>query len=602
MKIVIGQSEEHKPVGFDLDTLISTRLLIQANSGAGKSWLLRKMMEQLFGHIQVICIDPEGEFATLREKYGFVLVGKGGETPADPRIASDVAEKLLEIRASAICDIYELKPSEQHTWVRRFLDALIYAPKKLWHPLIVVVDEAHMFCPEKGAGDSLAKESMISLASKGRKRGFCPVWATQRLAKVGKDASSMMQNRLVGGTFEDVDIKRALDLLSIAPEDKREVAQQLKTLDPGWFFAFGRAISKERVLFRVGQVESSHPKPGSAKHASEPPPAPEQVRDLLPKLADLPKVAEGKARTVAELQHLVRSLKGELAAARRERPAMAAQPSAKETAAAIRSAVQEAGRSAAGERDLQWMRTMEKYRQGVERALKDAVLRLDGALHTVKFETPPAALKMKAGGIPVNVPPPEPAAAAVTIRVAPDSSVAAAGAPLPTRPYAGAGSNGNVSSSQKRILEALAQFEAIGHAAVPKKWLAALAQVSHTSGGYFNNLGALRSGGYIDYPQPGTVALTAPGRELVAYIEPPTDSAEMLERCASVVSGSQAVLLRILHAEYPRAIAKSDLAERAGVSATSGGFFNNLGALRSAGMIEYPEPGKACAADWLFLE
>src|SRR5690606_8232293 len=35
---------------------------------------------------------------------------------------------------------------------------------------------------------------------------------------------------------------------------------------------------------------------------------------------------------------------------------------------------------------------------------------------------------------------------------------------------------------------------------------------SPTSGGYFNNLGRLRSCGLIDYPEPGLVALTNAGR------------------------------------------------------------------------------------------
>src|SRR5262245_11971231 len=106
--IVVGRSDK-RDVAFDLDVLLTTRLLIQANSGGGKSWLLRRLAEQLFGRIPVLIIDPEGEFATLREKYDYVLVGKGGETPADPRSAQLVAHKLLELRASAVCDIYEVK-------------------------------------------------------------------------------------------------------------------------------------------------------------------------------------------------------------------------------------------------------------------------------------------------------------------------------------------------------------------------------------------------------------------------------------------------------------------------------------------------------------
>lgn len=313
--VVIGSSFG-KPIGFELDSLLTTRLLVQANSGAGKSWLLRRLAEQLFPHVQVVIIDPEGEFATLREQFAFVLVGKGGEVAADPRIAGDVALKLLELRASAVCDLYELKAPERSKWVKEFLEAIVNAPKALWHPLVVIIDEAHIFCPEKGSGDSEAASSVIDLITRGRKRGFCTVLATQRLAKVDKNATSELLNRLIGGTFEDVDMKRALELLSV-PNDTKEgrvFKEQLRTIDPGWFYAFGRAIAKERTLLQVGPIATTHPKPGSSKHAAAPPPPPEKLRELLSKLADLPKEAEERARTVADLKKRVAELERELKA------------------------------------------------------------------------------------------------------------------------------------------------------------------------------------------------------------------------------------------------------------------------------------------------
>ncbi len=69
MKIILGKVGS-KAAHLDLDALLRGRLLIQANSGKGKSWLLRRIAEELFGKVQVIIIDPEGEFATLREKFG----------------------------------------------------------------------------------------------------------------------------------------------------------------------------------------------------------------------------------------------------------------------------------------------------------------------------------------------------------------------------------------------------------------------------------------------------------------------------------------------------------------------------------------------------
>ena len=323
-QIIIGKANGRN-IGFDIPELLVSRLLITANSGGGKSFLLRRILEQAYGKVQQIVIDPAGEFATLREKYGFVLVGEQGETPADVRSAGLVAEKLLELRASAVCDLYSLKPTVRHTWVKLFLTAVMNAPKKLWHPVLFEIDEAHKFCPENGEGESEAKEAMLSLASDGRKYGFCAVWATQRLAKLDKSAASELNNVLVGPTFLDVDLKRAHKALGIATAKEQNVFnEQMKTIRPGNFWALGRAISKHRVLVKIGDVETTHPQAGSGKYSAEPPPPPEKIKALLPKLADLPKAAEEKARTEAEFKREIRELKHQLSVASRQSPAQTA--------------------------------------------------------------------------------------------------------------------------------------------------------------------------------------------------------------------------------------------------------------------------------------
>lgn len=306
--ITLGKDERGKDVSIDIETLIKTRLLVQANSGGGKSFLIRRMCEQLFGHVPVIIIDPEGEFATLREKFGYVLVGKGGETPADPRSAKLVAHKLLELRASAVIDLYEMNPAERHLYVKLFSEAMIDAPKHLWLPTIVVIDEVHTFAPEKGSGESIASDAVTAFPTRGRKRRFCAVFATQRLGKLRKDASAELLNRLIGPTFEDVDLKRAADLLSIPGDQRREFDAKMRVLDPGNFYALGRAICRERTLFKVGGVQTSH-EIEQAKFGSEPPPTPEKIKKLLPQLADLPKQAEESARSEADLRLEVRNLK-----------------------------------------------------------------------------------------------------------------------------------------------------------------------------------------------------------------------------------------------------------------------------------------------------
>jgi len=192
---------------IDVNKLVESRLLIQANSGAGKSWAIRRLLEQTYGRVPQIVLDVEGEFHTLREKFDYVLAGqKGGDCPADTKSAALLARRLLELNVSAIVDIYELGV-QRARFVRLFLESLVNAPKELWHPLIIVVDEAHMFCPEAGQCESA--NAVIDLMTRGRKRGFCGVLATQRIAKLHKDAAAECNNKLIGRSALDIDMKRA---------------------------------------------------------------------------------------------------------------------------------------------------------------------------------------------------------------------------------------------------------------------------------------------------------------------------------------------------------------------------------------------------------
>jgi hypothetical protein len=294
-------------VSIDVDRLVESRLLIQANSGAGKSWAIRRLLEQTYHRVPQIVIDVEGEFHTLREKYDYVLAGqKGGDCPADTKSAAMLALRLLELNVSAIVDIYELGRDRQR-FVRLFLDALVNAPRDLWHPMLVVVDEAHLFAPE--AGQSESASALIDLMTRGRKRGFCGVLATQRIAKLHKDAAAECNNKLIGRSALDIDMKRAgAELGFTAKED----LQRLRTLPAGTFFAFGPAISNEVTEVKIGKVETTHPKAG--ERAAAPTPPRDKVKRILAQLADLPHEAEAEARTAAELREQVKQLRRELAA------------------------------------------------------------------------------------------------------------------------------------------------------------------------------------------------------------------------------------------------------------------------------------------------
>ena len=83
----LGKEPDGTNLDLDLEMLMRGRLLVTASSGAGKTGTLLEFCELNAGRVQIFVIDPEGEFAVLRQKYPFVLVGPEGETPAMVRTA-----------------------------------------------------------------------------------------------------------------------------------------------------------------------------------------------------------------------------------------------------------------------------------------------------------------------------------------------------------------------------------------------------------------------------------------------------------------------------------------------------------------------------------
>ncbi len=290
-------------VQIDLPRLIETRLLVQANSGGGKTWANRRLLEQTHGKVQHLVIDPEGEMHTLREKFDYVLAApKGGDCPADIKSAAMLARRLLELGVSAIIDIYDLG-AQRAQFVKLFLESLMNAPREMWQPVIVLIEECHKFCPERGEGEAVSTEAVKDLMTRGRKRGFCGVLSTQRLSVLHKSAAAECNNRLIGRTALDGDQDRAAKALGFKGRDQ---ISKLAELDDGHFYAFGPALCRTVTEVKIGANQTTHERAGQRRKGPTPPR--ERVRQYLAQLADLPHEAEAEARNVADLQARVREL------------------------------------------------------------------------------------------------------------------------------------------------------------------------------------------------------------------------------------------------------------------------------------------------------
>ena len=260
MKIEIDMGTSAAPGGaavpamLDLEELLATRLLVQGNSGSGKSHLLRRLLEQSAGHVQQVVIDPEGDFVSLAERFGHVVVD-GDRSPADIEC---IAQRVRQHRVSAVLSLDSLEAEQQMRAAALFLNAMFDADRASWFPVLVVVDEAQLFAPAVSGdvSEEARKQSlgaMTNLMCRGRKRGLAGVIATQRLAKLAKNVAAEATNFLMGRTFLDIDMARAADLLGL----ERRQAEIFRELQRGHFVALGPALSRRPVPIKVGTVETA---------------------------------------------------------------------------------------------------------------------------------------------------------------------------------------------------------------------------------------------------------------------------------------------------------------------------------------------------------
>jgi hypothetical protein len=273
--IEMGAGAAGAPVTMDLEELLATRLLVQGNSGSGKSHLLRRLLEESAGLVQQIVIDPEGDFVSLGDAYGHTAIEATGYSSGE---IAKMAARVREHRASVVLSLEGLEMDAQMRCAATFLSALFDAPREHWYPALVVVDEAQVFAPAAAGevSDEARRASlgaMTNLMCRGRKRGLAGIIATQRLAKLAKNVAAEASNFLMGRTFLDIDMARAADLLGM----ERRQAEAIRDLQRGEFLALGPALSRRPVNIRIGPVKT-------------------QARSSSPKLVPLPSHAAGSER------------------------------------------------------------------------------------------------------------------------------------------------------------------------------------------------------------------------------------------------------------------------------------------------------------------
>lgn len=541
-------------VSVDLPTLLETRGLIVGSSRSGKTHTLYDLLQSTFGHVQHFVIDREADYVALRAAYPYVVVGGEGDLPISlgPGAVEALTRELLRLKLSAIFDLSDVDEDERLEFSARLCRTMADLPRSsgLWTPCLVVIDEAHHYAPEKGEGGDgaeHARKAVASLASRGAKRGFCLIAATQRLASLSKAVSSLCENRLVLRTGPE-DLKRAADALG----KSRAIHAELRTLDRGTGYAYGPAISTEPVLVRIhSELRVLPPRRGELR--APPSPAPDAVKRLL---AELPAAVDAVEHDAADLDAArarIRQIEAELRAQR-----SATDPTIDQLRAQVNQ-LQAATRQ------------FQESLQGMRATILQAV---DEVLASAPAPTDPAQSH------PQNIPQIVRQDALLEKRASSD------------RPRA-----------QQALLDTAARLKSIGLRTPTRAQLAVLAGMSPKSSATERHYAALIRDELLDVAGPGCVALTCAGECAAEPVLIPPTLAEYHDawRRMLKVPSQLALFNAMVHRPVLR-VSRAQLAVDAGISATSSATERAFAWLISLDLLSKPAAGEVAAGPLLFPE
>jgi len=240
MDLVIGKAGD-QDVAIDAQELVTGRTCIIAQSGAGKSWGIAVLCEQLLeARVGFCLIDTEGEYASLRDRFPLLWIGTGAGCDVELGRANirDLMQDAICSRKAVLFDVSEAP--DMRLEAEKLAVILYDLETRLKQPYLLIVEEADKFIPQ--SGESAAKIEEIS--RRGRKRGLGLLVATQRPSLVAKNVLSQCNSQIIG----KLSIENDLKAVSIFFSSKKEAAG-LAELEPGEFFVMG-GLARERVKMR----------------------------------------------------------------------------------------------------------------------------------------------------------------------------------------------------------------------------------------------------------------------------------------------------------------------------------------------------------------
>jgi hypothetical protein len=597
--------------------VLDQHLVVLGKTGAGKSSTLRHFVEYLLSHNKRVCIiDPKGDWWGLKaaadgKGKGFPVITfgqfKGEEDVSDVPISRESGTEVAEIVASGnrpmVIGLRGWMPAAQSQFWVDFAST-IYNSKSCGG-LYLIIDEIQNWAPKERTGfeaENMALYWTKKLLSEGRGLGLTIFCGSQRPQSVHNGVLTQCETLVAMRLIHDADctaveswLKRTRD-----KEKRAEIMTSLPDLGRGeaWVWSPEVGFGPVRMQFPMFETFDSFAALQLQKKVNKRGWADVNLEDVRQKLAAVieEKRANDPRELKAEIVKLNRTkMQQDMVATR------ATQDMRRTVEKRVEVPVLKDGQIAAVETVLtRAERLFSKYREdsltlvsGMSTALKpleDAFCKVrDAGLPSPARETRALPGGRIATGQTIRPNEQSPlltgTPAATSVPPPPVQTSAKGGTDLPPR--------------RQRILDALLFFESLGYGDAAREWVAFFCDTSPNSSTYEKDCGAMRSAGLVSYPAAGRMQLQEPGRT-VARPTQPISLPEFHAKVERLLPPRRQKIARALIDVYPDALRRDQLAERCVTSADSSTFEKDLGGMRTAGLLVYPQPNYAKAADLLF--
>lgn len=574
---------------------------IVAKRRAGKSYLMRRLAEQLFkAGQQIVIVDPKGDQWGIRSSAdgkgpGLPVVIVGGEH-GDVPLAKDkgdvVAKLVVEERVSVLLDLSFFRKTEVAVFMADFLETLYRLKAKEVNrtPMMLIIDEADAIAPQKpNAGEERMLGAADDIVRRGGQRGIGCALITQRTAVLNKNVLTQCQVLIALRTIAPQDLKAMNAWIEVhgTAEDRDTLMESLPSLPTGDAWVWSPGWPTETGIFkRIHVLPIETFDSGATPRAGEKRVEPKNLADvdigaLTKQMADT--IEKARADDPKELRKEIAAHRKTIKDLENQFAARVKVPIENDVVLArIQSGIEKGITSVKKETERRMRLTADELGRAANAI--DALTKRLRETATLLYGELPAP--------PAVVVSPRPVGRQAEPRLARDGHT-----PVRARMEY---SDASISGVGQRIMNTIAGLAALGVENPDKATVAALVGYHPNAKSYANAMGSLRSGGFVEYLSENRVQLTAQGKGLAENVLSIASIEDLHELWYGRLGNIAKKILVPLIKEYPDPVSAEHVAGEAGYHPNAKSFANMKGRLRTLGLIDYPGSGQIVATKVLF--